>query len=320
MDMLDKKILCELDIDCRQPFALIAKKVGSSRAVVGYRIKNLEKESVIESYITAVNLGKLGYTSYKIYFKLFNLNDRAEKEFYSFMKDAKCAIHCLKTEGAFDCSVVIAVSSIRELDDFLTELKNKFSSIIRDYQISLVVSSRIFKLSKVLLGKEPKEPKSERFSGSKENFKLDEKDKAILLVIANNANMPIVEIAGKTKLSIDIVKYRMKKMQETGVVNTFRAIYDTSKLGFYHYVILLKTRKITKAGEEMLNSWAKTHHSVMYITKRIGNWDYELNVALTSIDDFSTFIAEMKKQLSEMLESYDTIINTKIIKLNYFPL
>jgi len=320
MDLLDKKILCELDIDCRQPFAAIAKKVGSSRAVVGYRIKNLEKDGVIESYITAINLGKLGYTSYKIYFKLFNLNDRAEKEFYSFMKEAKCVIHCLKTEGAFDCSIVVAVSSIKELDDFLTELKNQFSAIIRDYQISLVVMSRIFKLSKILIGKESKEPKAERFSGSKEDMALDEKDKAILQAIANNANMPIVEIANKTNLSIDIVKYRMRKMQETGIVNTFRAIYDTSKLGFHHYVILLKTRKITKTGEEMINSWAKMHHSVMYITKRIGNWDYELNVALASIDDFSEFIGEMKKQLSEMLESYDTIINTKIIKLNYFPL
>lgn len=319
MDLLDKKILCELDIDCRQPFAAIAKKVGSSRAVVGYRIKNLEKEGIIESYITAVNLGKLGYTSYKIYFKLFNLNDRVEKEFYSFMKDAKCVIHCLKTEGAFDCSVVIAVTSIKALDDFLTELKNSFSAIIRDYQISLVVSSRIFKLSKVLLGKE-KEAKAERFSGSKEDLVLDEKDKTILQAIANNANMPIVEIANKTKLSIDIVKYRMKKMQETGIINTFRAIYDTSKLGFYHYVILLKTRKITKTDEEMISSWARLHPSVMYITKRIGNWDYELNVALKSIEDFSAFIAGMKKQLSEMLESYDTIINTKIIKLNYFPL
>lgn len=320
MDLLDKKILCELDNNCRQGFASIAKKVGSSRAVVGYRIKNLEKEGIIENYITAVNLGKLGYTSYKIYFKLFNLNDNSEKEFYTFMKQAKSVIHCLKTEGAFDCSIVVAVISIKELDYFLSELKNRFSAIIRDYQISIVVMSRIFKLSKVLLGKEQKEPKAERFSGSTESIMLDSKDKAILLAISNNANMPIIEIAKKTNLSIDIVKYRMKKMQETGIVSTFRAIFDTGKLGFYHYVILLKTRKLTKKDEEMTNSWARIHPSVMYITKRIGNWDFELNVALKSIDDFSAFINEMKKQLSEMLESYDMIINTKIIKLNYFPL
>ena len=43
MDILDKKILCELDMNCRQSASGLQKQSGSSRAVVGYRIANFEK-------------------------------------------------------------------------------------------------------------------------------------------------------------------------------------------------------------------------------------------------------------------------------------
>ncbi|MFH1637931.1 MAG: Lrp/AsnC family transcriptional regulator [Candidatus Woesearchaeota archaeon] len=320
MDALDKKILCELDLDCRQPAAKIARKVRSSRAVVGYRIRNLEKEGMIRSYFTAINLGKLGYSTYKIYFKLFNLGEKEEDSLYSFMQKSKNVIHCLKTEGAFDLSIVVAARSVKELDAFLTSLKNSFSSIIKDYQISIVVSSRVFKLSKLLLNKRQELLKIEKFSGTTESVKITESDKLILSCIATNATMPVVEIANKTKLSVDIAKYRLRKLKDTGVINTFRVILDMNKLGFYHYVILVKTRRAAKKDEDMINSWAMAHPNVMYVTKRIGDWDYEINVALTSIEGFNVFISGMRKQFSGMLESYDTIINTRIIKLNYLPL
>ncbi len=320
MDILDRKILCELDLNCRQPAAKIAKKVGSSRAVVGYRIKSLEKEGIIKSYFTAINLGRLGFSTYKIYFKLYNLNDKAEKEFYAYLAKSEQTIHCLKVEGAFDASIVVAVRSVAELDSFLTGLKNNFSPIIKDYQLSLVVGSKVFKISKIIFGKEAKEPKIEKFSGVKEQAFISENDKKIHLVIAYEANLPIVEIARRAKLSVDIVKYRLKKLEQQGVINTFRLLLDMEKIGIYHYVILVRTRRATKEDESMINFWCTMHPAVMYITKRIGSWDYELNVAVKSIREFSGFVDAMRKQFPEIIESYDTIINTKVMKLNYLPL
>jgi len=42
LDLKDKKILYELDINSRQPNSEIAKKVGLSKQIVGLRIKKLE--------------------------------------------------------------------------------------------------------------------------------------------------------------------------------------------------------------------------------------------------------------------------------------
>jgi len=60
LDIKDKKILYELDVNCKQTNAQIAKKVGLSRDSVGYRIKKLERESFILGYRTLINFRKLG--------------------------------------------------------------------------------------------------------------------------------------------------------------------------------------------------------------------------------------------------------------------
>ena len=42
LDLKDRKILYELDLNCRQSNSQIGKKVGLKRDVVAYRIKKLQ--------------------------------------------------------------------------------------------------------------------------------------------------------------------------------------------------------------------------------------------------------------------------------------
>ena len=55
IDLKDRKILYYLDLNSRQSFAEIGKKVGLSKNAITYRIKRLEKEGLINNYYTAIN-------------------------------------------------------------------------------------------------------------------------------------------------------------------------------------------------------------------------------------------------------------------------
>src|SRR5574343_22463 len=73
LDLKDRKILHELDKDCRQPCSKIAKKVGLSTEVVNYRIKKLEEQKVITNYQIVVDLSKLGIIQSKILLSFHHL-------------------------------------------------------------------------------------------------------------------------------------------------------------------------------------------------------------------------------------------------------
>lgn len=319
MDLIDKKILCELDSNCRTPLTQMAKKLKIGRNVLAYRINKLEQEKVITDYICSISLGKLGFKSYKVYCKMRYLSERAEKEFASFIVCEKRVIHLLKTEGSFDFAFVIAVLSTHELDSFLTKLKTRFKNELEDYTVSIVVSSRIFKVNKLLLDEKQQVVKFDKYNESDKEITLDEKDKTILQVLSTQANISIVDLAEKTDLTIDIVKYRIKELTKN-IVSSYRAIVDMNKLGFFHYVLLLKIRNSSINDEEKLMDWCASKRNVMYYTKRIGSFDFEINAAITDINDLNNLILELKKNFSEIISSYELLLNSKILKLNYFPL
>ena len=97
-------------------------------------------------------------------------------------------------------------------------------------------------------------------------------------------------------------------------------IPNLNKLGYYHYVIMLKIKKATPKDENMILSWCAEKKNAMYCTKRIGLFDFEINAAITDINDLNEFLASLKKNFKEIIDSYEILINSKRLKLNYVPL
>ncbi len=62
IDTIDRKILSELQSDCRQSIAEISEKAGLSPSACHRRIGILEAKGFIERYAARLNGEKLGYT------------------------------------------------------------------------------------------------------------------------------------------------------------------------------------------------------------------------------------------------------------------
>jgi len=319
MDLIDKRILCELDINCRIPYSQLARKLRIGRNVAAYRIKKLEEEKIITRYVCALNLGSLGYKTSKIYIKIKS-KGKQEERFRQWLMEKKNVIHCLQMLGMFDYSFAVAVKSVHELDAFLSEMKNTFSESIATYEISSVVYTKVFKLDKLLLGETKETLKVERYSGE-EGFSslvnsLDEKDIRILKVLSQQANLPIIALAQKTKLSVDIVAYRLQQLSKS-IVSAYRITLNLNKLGYFHYLFLLRMKRASKEEEERLVMWCTLRKNVLYCTKRIGAFDFEINVALRDIPEVQHFLAELKKEFGEEIDAYETLISTELLKFDY---
>ena len=320
MDVTDRKILYELDVNCRTPISKIAKKIRVGRDVAAYRIRKLESRGIITKYICSVNLGMLGYKTYKIYFKISRDRD-AEKRFVENMVRCKPVIHMLKTEGSFDYTITVAVKNIVELDDFLMGIKSNFKHFVKEYAISILVYSKIFKLDKLLLDQKRcalKLESFEKYSGEDKTIAISEKERIILRALSQDANLSVVEISKRTKLSIDVVKYHVKKLSGS-IVNSYRIMFNLNRMGYHHYVIMLRTWHATKEDEKKLITWCLQKRNVLFCTKRIGHFDFEINAAIKDIEDLNDFLSELKTEFDGIIDSYNTMINSKLLKLNYVP-
>lgn len=61
LDLKDRKILYHLDLDSRQSFRSLGKKVGLSKDIVASRVKKLQEKGIIKGFFAVVDYSKLGY-------------------------------------------------------------------------------------------------------------------------------------------------------------------------------------------------------------------------------------------------------------------
>ncbi len=309
--------MCELDANCRTSISKIAKKLKVGRNVISYRISNLEKSGVIKKYICSLNLGLLGYKINKVYFKV-NRDSKYFCDFINLILDDKRIITFLKTTGDFDFALSLATISLTELDDFIINIKNKFEDFVNDYFVSNVVYSKIFKLDKLLLGIKKEIPKIEKYSSDANNLDLNDNAKKLLMILSQNANMSVVDLASKMNLSIDVVKYRLKNLSRN-LISSYRIMIDFSKFGYYHYVFMLKMRKTNSEIEKQFLAWCMFKQNVIFVTKRIGYYDFEVNLAIKDIADLNNSMLELKEKFGKYIDTYNIILNEELLKLNYVP-
>ena len=102
LDLKDRKILSELDMNARITHSILAKKLGLSKQVVKYRIEKLEKDNVIQGYNALVDLNKLNFTIYLIYLKIIKLSSDKEKNWMEEISKNESVVAVGKNAGKWE--------------------------------------------------------------------------------------------------------------------------------------------------------------------------------------------------------------------------
>src|SRR3989338_3214729 len=183
LDLTDKKILAELDKNCRISNAQLAKKVHKSREAVKYRIQQLQKNGILQGFITSINPNKLGYHMFKVYLKLENIPNEREK-FFEELKQNQDIYWYGISDGVFDVVFAILSKSITEYFEKINFLLSKWEHIIISKVLGTMVDTTQYS-KKFFIN--DKDVQSVVFGGDIFDNKIDELDYKILTILANEA-------------------------------------------------------------------------------------------------------------------------------------
>ncbi len=116
-DAIDRKILSELQENCRQPIAEISSKVGLSPSACHRRIGILEDKGVIERYAARLNGEKLGFNM--TFYVEVSLEGQSEKILSEFEKAALSrpeVLECHLMTGDADYLIKVAAPSTSDYE------------------------------------------------------------------------------------------------------------------------------------------------------------------------------------------------------------
>ncbi len=314
LDLKDRKILYQLDINARQSDNQIAKKVGLSREVVYYRINNLIKKGIIRNFLAILNHNALGYLSFRVFFRLSNLTYEREKKVAAYLKDKVAWL--VRVSGNWDFNTMIFSKSFLEFEQFLNEFKEEFSHSLVDYDVSFITRIYHYRRGYILDRKEDNSNYDTMGEVTKK-IKLDELDHKIISLIENNARMSYIDMARKLKTSERVVRYKLKRMVENRIILGFRSLLDLNKFGLSYFKVHFKLQDYKKQDTQSIKTYCHLNPNIVYKTETIGGPDLEIEIQVPSNKELYTIINEIRDKFKNIINSYETLEYTKEYHLTY---
>ena len=316
LDLLDKKIIFELDTNARATFSEIGKKLAIGKNNVQYRVKRLLEDRVIKKFVTQISLGTLGLFLGKFYIQLSGFDNKRENEMYNYLISDKRISWVAKCEGRWDLMIGYYVESLKQLNQIKQDLFKKYEKFISSYDVVFLVEGHISQRT-YLVNKKAVPKKVEEFIG-KEKVELDEKDKEILRFISNDARYNYLDIAKKLKLNIKTVQRRVKDLEKKGVIQGYITFLDPKKIGYNFFKLCIYLQNYGSRFGEFLK-YCKELTNVIHTIESLGPWEVEIEIETESLEDFYNLTHQIRNEYSDIIKKTESVIISNEMKLDFFP-
>ncbi len=306
LDKINRTILYELDKNCRISDNQLAKKVKRSREAVRNRILKLQKDGIIQDFITSINPSKFGYMFFKMYFQLANIPEE-RKKFYEYFKKLPGLYWFGGNDGVWDFHTTMYARNVKEFNQLKNKIYTDFKHLIIKRDIGVLVNVRQYPKRYLIKNlKERIEPTM--FADDIIDNKLDELDKKILNNLTQNARISLVELARKTKSTVDIIRSRMKKMEDKNIIMQYRIAIDHTKLGFDMFKAFVFFNNLSEQDEKKLYEYAKQNDRILYLIRQLSAWDVEIEIMAESYEKFNRLMDDMRLKFADSMRNYEFVL------------
>jgi DNA-binding Lrp family transcriptional regulator len=310
LDLKDRKILSQLDINARQTNVEIGRKVRLSKEVVNYRIQRLEKEGFIKGYQTIIDTSKLGYSTLRIHLKFQDIKLEKEKEILDILKKKKKIIYILKTDGPWDISFGFLARDIFEFNDFYKEFKSIFKEYYDKEDFAIYSGVYLFNRGYLLGGKNKSVIIKIVNPDAKE---LDKKDMEIIKIISSNARISIIDISNKIDIPASTIAFRIRQLEKQGVILGYTLLFDFKKIDYSYFKLKLNLRDVKNLNK--IIEFCSREPNMIYAVETLGGEDLELFLEVRNnlqmieiVDRLRQNFPEIRKWGYYNLEGYEKFV------------
>ncbi len=310
LDLLDRKILYELDLNSRIPAAQLAKKFRKSKETVNFRINRLIKDGFLKGFYTVFNTSKLGFYYIKSYIKLKGITPAQEEDIITYLRKQKHVVYLANVEGNYDLIILLMVRSANEFTDFLYSFLKLYGEFIHEKDILTFLTTH--HLNQKFFTPE-RESKDLFYPVELGNYNLDETDKKILSKLSNNARIPITQIAKELKCDPKLVKYRLNKLEKDKIILGYVSSPNFDKLGLQFLQINISLKDPTVIRE--IISYFDSTNKCLFAMEMIGKYDLAVEVHVENNVELKKILDKFREKFAGKYTNYDmlTIIKEQIV-------
>lgn len=308
LDIKDKKILFELDKDSRMSLTDLAKKLKTSKEVIHYRLNKLEQEKAILRFHTVASSYRFGLTAYKVYLRLHDISKSKFEEIVEYLSKHKDIFWIGVSKGRWDLMFGIWADNMEEFFIMHDAILEKFSKFIQEKELS--ISRENLQYNRRWLYHDNSAVVEFNFGEKEEKIEISNEDKLILDELVKYSRSKIIDIADKTGLSVDIVTYRIKKMEKDGIIQGYKCLWNSSLMNFTTCKAFVFFKDITTEKKKEFIDYCKNLKNSVNIVITFAPWDLEIMFETENYESYFKIMDEIKEKFSNIVKFYDSVLIT----------
>ena len=317
IDVKDRKILYQLDINSRQSLHTIGSNVRLTKNVVQYRIDRLVRTGIIKNFYTSIDFYKLGYINLGIYVNYQYYTPKIEKDIIQYFIDSEHAWFIANVQGNFDLIVLFSVSNMNQFFSFWKQTLTKYRYYFQSALITFFTRTHYLPISYLLEEQNTPQHLEYEFIDGGTKVDIDETDRSILAHLSLNSRKPLIEIAAELDTTSATIANRIKKLEKMKVINGYRINIDYLKLGLQLFNVHINLRNYDKIHQ--IISYVKTNPYIISISEVIDHCDLSLNYHIKNFNELHKIIKEIYDKFPSDIKNHMTFSYPEIYKQDYNP-
>ena len=323
-DKLNRRILHQLDQNSRRPVNDIARVLRMSEETLRYRLQRIEASGWLFKYHSIVDTARLGYSLYKVYIRLQSASEAVTKKIVSFLTQTKEVVSLIGTDGNYDFVIGVLLSRVNELDEFIDRLMQGFHPYIAHRSICVNIRSDYLAREYLITDKPRKNVAIRSYQATADEIARDPVDLLILRELGRSSRSNAADIARAiaarnlprslltNEISRETVLYRIKKLEKSRIINGYNIVLNHRAMNQLQYKILVH---LNYAQSDELKDFLKSltaEPRVVYIIKTLGEWDYEIELEVESIEECKALLMRVTEKHPGIIKNYSALHLSKI--------
>jgi Lrp/AsnC family leucine-responsive transcriptional regulator len=314
LDLLDRKIMYELDLDARISASQLARKVRKSKETVNFRLKRLLTEGYIKGFYAVFNTSKLGWFYVKHYIKFKDTTPKKEAEIFEYLRIQPNTAYLASVEGRHDCLLLVMVRQIARAEEFLAQFMQKYGEHIQEKDMTVFLTAHRLNEKFLFAGKDGRDWFYPYELGG---FKPDATERKLLGALASHARMPLLELAKKCGISPTAAAYRLRKLEGEKIILAYVTSPNFERLGlrFVQVNMALKDPAIRK----QIISYFDATNKCLFAIEMIGKYDLLVEMPLQSEQELQKIIDGFREKFVGKYVDYEVSTITKEYLMDWGP-
>jgi len=301
LDAKDKALLSLFATNARQSLSQISRQAKVSRDIASYRLAQYKSQGIIHDARMIVDITALGYSAYHIFLRLSSPKLTANTQFLKQICLHPNVRAVLKFYGKFDLEVAVIAKSFSHFETILSEIIEIVESDLIEYEVVAITKNIVTRSFPLSFIKQPDMKEKQ-----KEIYTIDAVDLLIIEEMRDYANRPLNAIAQKIGISIDILVYRLKKLEKS-IVLGYSPVINYGTLGYHITAILCSITKLTKQRQQKISQLLKTDANIIWAVHIFGKYNLLCYICAKTQQEYHQTINRLREALSDELREIESL-------------